>query len=112
MEKDWKKYAQEFGDTFGRLAKGNPEMAKTVMGMAEYDSKGALDAKTRELISLAVAVTTRCEGCIIAHTQAAVKAGATRQELQEALATAIAMNTGAAAVYSSRVLEAYDQLSQ
>jgi AhpD family alkylhydroperoxidase len=44
---------------------------------------GHLDAKTRELIALAVAVTSRCDGCITVHTDAAVKNGATREEVAD-----------------------------
>jgi AhpD family alkylhydroperoxidase len=68
---------------------------------------GMLDGKTRELIAMAVAVTTRCEGCIGAHAAAAVKAGATEVELTEALATAIALNAGAAYVYSLKAISAF-----
>ena len=60
------------------------------------------------LISLAVAVTTRCDGCISIHSNEAAKAGATREEVAEALGVAIAMNAGAALVYSTRTLEAFD----
>src|SRR2546430_11557218 len=67
-----------------------------------------LDEKTRQLISLAVAVTTRCDGCIVVHTDAALKAGATKEEIAEALGVAVSMNAGAALVYSSRVLNAVD----
>ena len=51
-----------------------------------------LDAKTRELIALAVAVTTRCDGCITVHTDAAIKAGASKEEIAEALGVAVALN--------------------
>ena len=50
-----------------------------------------LDAKTRELIALAVAVTTRCESCIGVHADEAVKAGATEEEVAAALAMSIAL---------------------
>lgn len=63
------------------------------------------------MIALAVAVTTRCDGCIAAHAGAAKKAGASREEIAAALGTAIALNAGAAYVYSSRAFEAYEQLS-
>lgn len=65
-----------------------------------------LDAKTRELIALAVAVTTRCDGCIAVHTAEAAKHGATKEEVAEALGVAIALNAGAALVYSARVMDA------
>lgn len=68
---------------------------------------GALDEKTRELIAIAVAVTTRCDGCIGTHAAAAARAGATQEEVAEALATAIALNAGAAFTHSIRTFEAF-----
>ena len=68
----------------------------------------ALDAKTRELIAIAVAITTRCESCISVHAAAAAKAGATESEIAGALATAISLNAGAAYTYALRALEAVD----
>ena len=83
----------------------------TVRGYRELSDAGAktgkLDAKTRELIALAVAVTRQCDGCITVHTDAAVKHGATREEIAEALGVVIAVNAGAALVYSARVMDAY-----
>jgi AhpD family alkylhydroperoxidase len=70
-----------------------------------------LGAKTRELIALAVAVTARCDGCIVTHTDAALKEGATREEIAEALGVAISVNAGAAVVYSLRTLDAVEQKS-
>lgn len=67
-----------------------------------------LDAKTRELIALAVAVTTHCKSCIGVYAEAAIKAGTTEEEVSAALATAIALNAGAAYTYSLRALEAYN----
>jgi AhpD family alkylhydroperoxidase len=59
-----------------------------------------------------VAVTVRCDGCIAVHTAAAIKAGATKEEIIEALGTATAINAGAALVYSTRVMDAYATISQ
>jgi len=56
------------------------------------------------LIALAVAVTRQCDGCIITHTDAAIKQGATREEIVEALGVAVAVNAGAALIFSSRVM--------
>jgi AhpD family alkylhydroperoxidase len=67
-----------------------------------------LDAKTREMIALAVAVTTRCDGCIDAHARKARAAGATKEEVAEALGMAIALNAGAALTYSLHALDAMD----
>ena len=61
------------------------------------------------MISLAVAVTTRCDGCLTAHA-AAAKSWGNKEEVAAALGTAIALNAGAAYVYSARTLDAYDEL--
>jgi AhpD family alkylhydroperoxidase len=93
------------------LGDPNPKMLEAYRSVAAAQgSNGALDAKTRELIALAVAVTTRCDGCISSHAAAAAKAGATEAEVSDALGTAIALNAGAAYVYSLRALEAFGQL--
>lgn len=57
-------------------------------------------------------MTRQCDGCITVHVDAAVKFGATREEVAEALGVAIAMNAGAALVYSARVMDAYDVISK
>ena len=92
------------------LGKANPKVIAAYRGLNEAQAAGSvLDAKTRELIALAVAVTTRCDGCIASHVEAARKAGVTQAELGEALGTAIALNAGAAYVYSARAMEAFGQ---
>lgn len=54
-------------------------------------AEGAIDAKTKELIALAVGVAARCDGCIGFHTKALARLGATTEEVHEALAVAIYM---------------------
>ena len=71
---------------------------------------GKLDPKIHELIALAVAVTTRCDGCIARHAKTAVELGVTKEEIAEALGTAIALNAGAALTYSARVFDALEAL--
>ena len=104
---DWGKYREQIMSTAGSMAEAHPELLK---GFQALDTGAAktrhLDAKTRELIALAVAVTTRCDGCIAAHAKAATDAGVTREELAEALGVAIALNAGAALVYSARAMDA------
>ncbi|HEV2643084.1 MAG TPA: carboxymuconolactone decarboxylase family protein [Candidatus Elarobacter sp.] len=108
MMLDWKEYQQQVVATTRDMAKMSPD---TLRGYAELSNAGAktslLGAKTRELIAVAVAVTRECDGCIAIHTDAAIKHGATREEIMEALGVAIAVNAGAALVFSSRVMDAY-----
>jgi AhpD family alkylhydroperoxidase len=107
MMLDWNEYLKELGARIGELAKLSPDTVRGYQTLSAANSKtGKLDEKTRQLISLAVAVTTRCDGCIDVHSEAALKAGATKEEISEALGVAVAMNAGAALVYSSRVLDA------
>lgn len=110
MELEWVNKLNTLIKGVGKLAKYNPKVTEAVqkLDLATRTNK-VLDDKTHELIALAVAVTTRCDGCISAHVSAAKKVGATKEEIADALGTAIALNAGAAFVYSTRVLDAYDE---
>lgn len=73
---------------------------------------GALDAKTKELIALAIAVSTQCDGCIASHARGAARAGATDPEVAEALGVAIAMNGGPGTVYGPRAFAAFREFAE
>lgn len=108
---DWNEYRSEVMQRVGDLGKLTPETLKGVMALGNAGNKtNLLGAKVRELVALACAVTTRCDGCIAVHAEAAVKAGATEEEIAEALGVAINLNAGAAVVYSARTLDAIKQL--
>lgn len=109
---DWLQYRKELLGRIGEIGKLSPDTLKGYQTLSGAGEKtGHLDAKTRELISLAVAVTTRCDGCITVHVGEALKHGASREEIAEALGVAVAMNAGAALVYSARAMDAVDQHS-
>jgi AhpD family alkylhydroperoxidase len=106
---DWPKYRDHLMGRIGELGKLSPDsVAGYLLASGAGAKTGRLDEKTRQLISLAVAVTTRCDGCIAVHSQRALENGATKEEIAEALGVAIAMNAGAALVYSARALDAVD----
>ncbi len=71
---------------------------------------GALDLKTKELEAIAIAM--RCEGCIVQHAKACLKAGVTRDELVETIGIAVMMGGGPATVYGGKALDCYDQFVQ
>jgi AhpD family alkylhydroperoxidase len=107
MMLDWNEYRHQLAATIGEIARIEPDVVRGYRALGEAGAKnGTLGAKTRELVALAVAVSLRCDGCIATHTHAALKAGATREEITEALGVAIAVNAGAALVYSARVMDA------
>lgn len=111
MIQDWNAYRTALVGKVGDYAKLSPDAIRgwqTIEGAAE--ATGKLEPKIHELIALAVAVTTRCDGCITVHAKKALEVGATREEIAEALSVAIAMNAGAAVVYSARALDAVDAL--
>jgi len=73
---------------------------------------GVLDRRTKELIALSIAVATRCDGCIGYHARGALHAGATRQELAEAVAVAVQLGGGPAVNYAIDALRAFDQFAE
>ncbi|MCK4415374.1 MAG: carboxymuconolactone decarboxylase family protein [Candidatus Eisenbacteria sp.] len=70
---------------------------------------GALDIKSKELICLGIAVAIRCDACIAWHTRGSLEAGATEQEIVEALGVAITMGGGPSVAYATHALEAMEQ---
>ncbi len=73
---------------------------------------GALDAKTKELIALALAISSECDGCIAAHSDAAARHGATPDEVAEAIGVTILMNGGPATVYGPRAFAAFSEFHE
>jgi len=72
-------------------------------------SEGKLDAKTKELIALALGVAARCDPCIGFHAQALVKLGATRQEIDETLGVTTYMGGGPSLMYAANAIAAFDE---
>ena len=70
---------------------------------------GALDAKTKQLIAVAAAHVTQCPYCIEGHTKQALKAGASREQIMEAIWVAAEMRAGAAYAHSAIALNAMEQ---
>lgn len=96
---------------FGKLA---PEATQAFWA---YDkaalADGAIPKKYKELIAVAVALTTQCAYCIEVHRNGAVDAGATEQQLAEAIHVASALRAGAAITHGTHLVPAKDaELSQ
>lgn len=60
-----------------------------------YTENKALDSKTQELIALACSLVAKCDGCIDGHIKKALKEGATKEEISEAIVIAIGINAAA-----------------
>ncbi|NNC42017.1 MAG: carboxymuconolactone decarboxylase family protein [Acidimicrobiia bacterium] len=74
-------------------------------------TEGALDSGTKELIALALAVQSQCDGCISAHARNTAREGVTRQAVAEMLGVTIMMGGGPGTVYAPRALAAFDEFS-
>ncbi|AWB26286.1 carboxymuconolactone decarboxylase family protein [Halococcoides cellulosivorans] len=87
---------------------GEADTMKRYAGFVEgVESDGALDTKTTELMALAIGAATPCDGCVQWHLDAALEAGATREEIIETLEVATMMGGGPA---MTSAIEAYQML--
>jgi AhpD family alkylhydroperoxidase len=73
--------------------------------------EGRLDLKTKELIAVGMALTARCKYCIGIHTEKALAAGATPEELWEVATVAMMMGGGPALTYVAELHKAINELS-
>lgn len=102
---------KEMNHRFGALAKAAPQVMSAFRGlMGEASKAGALPAKMKELVAVAIAVHQGCGDCIVFHVANARAHGATRAEFAEILGVCIEMGGGPSAVYAGKALEAFDAL--
>lgn len=95
-------------ENLSRLKKMNALAPKVMEAFWAFDkaavAEGAIPVKFKELIAVAVGVTTQCPYCIEIHTANARKAGATEVELTEATMIAAALRAGGAVTHASHAL--------
>lgn len=110
-------HATSFRDNFRNvvknsqtLASAQPEVMKAFAGLhVAGAATGALDHKTKELMCLAISVVVRCDDCIAYHIHDALEAGATREEMADALGVAVLMGGGPSMIYAAHAIEAVDE---
>jgi AhpD family alkylhydroperoxidase len=89
-------------EKIGQLA---PEAFKAFVAFdAAALKEGAIPAKYKELMAVAVALTTQCPYCIEIHAKKARQAGASEQELAETTLVAAALRAGAAMTHGTHTL--------
>lgn len=102
--KQWKELTAGFN-------KEVPDGAQAFGNLHQVVSQdGALSAKVKELMGVALGITARCEGCIVTHTNAAIQKGATMDEVVETVQIALLMGGGPAYMYGSKAIECAKQL--
>ena len=110
MVENYKELIASVSANTAKLRKGIPDVMQGFNAMAGAAGKdGVLDAKTKELIAMALSVAARCDPCVGYHAKALVKLGATRQELDEMLAIAVYMGGGPSLMYAAAAIAAYEE---
>jgi AhpD family alkylhydroperoxidase len=99
-------YAKDGLNSIAKLMELKQDLLTSFLG---FDQKvfeeGALSTKEKELIAIGAALITRCPYCIDGHVKRAKKAGATDEEIAEAVFVGITMSAGASAAHSSIAME-------
>jgi len=102
--------AKEVSDWIQRMGKEYTRVyGPFAVWMRRVEEKGALDTKTKELISVALAVATQCKWCIAVHTNAALDAGATKDQVMEACFVACLFRGAPSCMYSQLVMKAIEE---
>ena len=103
---------QNINERLAPLRKSQPEAMQGFGQLARASmADGALSAKHKELMALAIGITQHCSGCIGFHVKALLKLACTRQELEEMLTVCVYMGGGPALMYAAEALAAFDTMS-
>lgn len=109
---DYHQMIEDLADPTRDLRRASPEVWTGFSALHKAAvAEGALPAKVKELMALAIAVVKQCDGCIAYHAKAAARRGATSAEVAEALDVALLMDGGTASVYGPRAWQAYHQFA-
>ena len=96
-------------DQLNKLPKIGKLSPEAMTAFWAYDkaalADGAIPKRYKELMAIAVALTTQCAYCIELHRQAAMKAGVSEQELAEAVHVTAALRAGAAITHGTHLFE-------
>jgi len=106
MSEDEQMYPEatrQIAEQRNRLAPGAAEAFRAFS--KSVFAEGAIPAKTKQLIAVAVAHVTQCPYCIRGHTRAALRHGATAEEIMEAIWVAAEMRAGGAYAHSALALD-------
>ena len=99
-------YSKDNLNKLTKIEKLSPEVTSAFFAWDKAAlAEGAIPKKYKELIALAVALTTQCPYCLELHRQAATKAGSTEQEFTEVIHVAAALRAGAAVTHGTHLLE-------
>lgn len=103
---------KNINDNLGPFRKSQSEALQGFGQLARAAmAEGAVSAKHKELMALAIGITQHCSGCVGFHVKALRKLGCTREELEEMLAVCVYMGGGPALMYAAEALKAWDDFA-
>ncbi len=104
---------KEVTDTMGYAQSLKPEMQGAFMNFnSEVLKPGALSTKTKELIAIALSISSTCEWCITFHVKKAKDSGATDEEILEAAYVSVLMSGAPSLMHMTLVRQALDEFNQ
>ena len=97
------------------LAPFRKSQSATILGFGQLAkaamAEGAVSAKNKELIALAIGITQHCSGCIAFHVKALHRLDCSKAELEEMLAVCVYMGGGPGLMYVAEALKAWDAMA-
>jgi AhpD family alkylhydroperoxidase len=111
MSEDIKEFYEKFKKDTGKMNKLIPQAAGGFGQMfVNIMQEGALSIKEKELIALGIGIGIQCEPCIKLHVKKSLEAGATKEEILEAVSVAIMMGGGPAYTHIPLVIDTLEAL--
>ncbi len=110
--RSYRELTQSISAGLSTLRTSTPDVMRSFSELGRSaTASGLLDAKTKELIAMALSVAARCDPCIGFHAKALVKLGATRQELDETLGVTTYMGGGPSLMYAANAVAAFEEFA-
>lgn len=106
---DMKKAVNEVNEALERMSKLQPKFMQAMGGLMECAcADGVLSRKTKELVTIGIAISKQCHWCIAYHVHQALEAGATESEIMETCLVAVLMGGGPALMHAQMALKAIE----
>jgi AhpD family alkylhydroperoxidase len=112
MGESFTKITQETSHTLNTMRKEIPDAMQGFSTLAKAAMEpGVMSALDKELIALAIGISSRCDACIGFHIKSLVKLGVSRAQLMETLAVCTYMGGGPVLMYAAQAVRAYDEFT-
>jgi AhpD family alkylhydroperoxidase len=112
MDMTYSQMTRDVARSLGTLRRDVPDAMNAFNALSKSALQaGALSAVDKELIALAIGVSSRCDACIGFHVKALVRLGVSREQFMEALAVTVYMGGGPTAMYAANAVRAYEEFT-